>query len=357
MALNPELKKMVSAAKNKYSGGSGKTVKPKDGRNTYRILAPTSAQAPWVPASGQYWADLGVHWIKADKNGKPLVVVGDCDTVYQQPSPLNTAIEMAIASAMDEDSKELYNEWKAKKSVLLCAVDFSGNLDEVVPLELTGTTFGKVADLINVYDDAGKDITDPLTGVNIIITKTGKGLNTKYDVMVDPAPSKPLSADILTRTPDLHAFIAQNFFRGEEQKALNCIAQIAGIAVPALTGPSGPAGVRTPTAALASSAASVAGATVDNSAAIAAEAARKAAAEQAAAAQAAAAAAQAAPVEDPLAAKRAEILRRQQEAEAELAALSAEPAPAAAAATPAAGISSLPVSEQDAILAELDNLV
>ncbi|WP_326894479.1 hypothetical protein U8P73_35920 (plasmid) [Rhizobium beringeri] len=52
-----------------------------------------------------------------------------------------------------------------------------------------------------------------------------------------------------------------------------------------------------------------------------------------------------------------EILRRQQEAEAELAALSAEPAPAAAAATPAAGISSLPVSEQDAILAELDNLV
>ena len=348
MALSPELKKMVSGAKNKYSGGNGKTTKPKDGRNTYRILAPTSAQAPWVPASGQYWADLGVHWIKADKAGKPLAVVGDCDTVYQQPSVLNTAIEMAINSAMDEESKELYNEWKAKKSVLVNAIDRSQG-DEPIVLELTGTTFGKVMDLINVYDDAGKDITDPVSGVDIIITKTGKQLNTKYDVMVDPAPPKPISPDVLSRTVDLHAFIAQNFFRGEEQKALNCIAQIAGVAVPALSGPATAAGARTPTAALSSPAAAVAGATVASTAA----------APVQSAPAAAPVAETAAPAEDPaIAARRAEILRRQQEAEAELAALSQPAASAeAAAAAPAAGISSLPVSEQDAILAELDNLV
>ena len=342
MALSPELKKMVSGAKNKYSSNNQKTVKPKDGRNAYRVLAPTSAQASWVPPSGQYWADLGVHWIKADKNGKPLAVVGDCDTVYQQPSVLNTAIEMAINSAMDEESKELYNEWKAKKSVLLNVVDRSSGEDPVV-LELTGTTFGKVMDLINVYDDAGRDITDPMTGVDIIITKTGKGLNTKYEVMVDPAPPKPVSPDVLGRTTDLHEFIAQNYFRGEEQKALNCIAQIAGVAVPALTGPATAAGVRTPTAALSSPAAAVADAST-----------------------ASAPAAAAAPVEtaavsavDPaMEARKAEILRRQQEAAAELAALETPaPAPAAETAAPASGISSLPVSEQDAILAELDNLV
>ncbi|SOC90112.1 hypothetical protein SAMN05216358_0136 [Rhizobium sp. AN5] len=344
MALSPELKKMVSSAKNKYSSNNQKTVKPKDGRNAYRVLAPTSAQASWVPPSGQYWADLGVHWIKADKNGKPLAVVGDCDTVYQQPSVLNTAIEMAINSAMDEESKELYNEWKAKKSVLLNVVDRSSGEDPVV-LELTSTTFGKVMDLINVYDDAGKDITDPLSGVDIIITKTGKGLNTKYEVMVDPAPPKPVAPDVLGRTTDLHEFIAQNFFRGEEQKALNCIAQIAGVAVPALTGPATAAGVRTPTAALSSSAAAVADAST---------------ASAPAAAQTAAAPVEtaAAPVVDPaIEARKAEILRRQQEAAAELAALET-PAPAPAeTAAPASGISSLPVSEQDAILAELDNLV
>jgi hypothetical protein len=344
MALSPELKKMVSGAKNKYSSNNQKTVKPKDGRNAYRILAPTSAQASWVPASGQYWADLGVHWIKADKNGKPLAVVGDCDTVYQQPSVLNTAIEMAINSAMDEESKELYNEWKAKKSVLLNVIDRSSGEDPVV-LEVTGTTFGKIMDLINVYDDAGRDITDPVSGVDIIITKTGKALNTKYEVMVDPAPPKPVSPDILSRTTDLHEFIAQNYFRGEEQKALNCIAQIAGVAVPALTGPATAAGVRTPTAALSSTAAAVAGASV---------------APAAVATPVAAPAAQAAPAIDPaMEARKAEILRRQQEAAAELAALEAPatPAPAPEAAAPAAGISALPVSEQDAILAELDNLV
>lgn len=344
MALSPELKKMVSSAKNKYSSNNQKTVKPKDGRNAYRILAPTSAQASWVPASGQYWADLGVHWIKADKNGKPLAVVGDCDTVYQQPSVLNTAIEMAINSAMDEESKELYNEWKAKKSVLLNVIDRTAGDDPVV-LELTGTTFGKVMDLINVYDDAGRDITDPLSGVDIIITKTGKALNTKYEVMVDPAPPKPVSPDVLARTTDLHEFIAQNYFRGEEQKALNCIAQIAGVAVPALTGPATAAGVRTPTAALSSSAAAVADAAV-------------ASAPVATPVQATASVQTAAPAVDPaMEARKAEILRRQQEAAAELAALETPAAPAPEAAAPAAGISSLPVSEQDAILAELDNLV
>lgn len=346
MALSPELKKMVAGAKNKYSGNSGKTIKPKEGRNTYRILAPSPAQASWVPASGQYWADLGVHWIKADPNGKPLVVVGDCDTVYQQPSVLNTAIEMAISTAMDEDSKTLYSEWKAKKSVLLNVLDRSMGEDPQV-LEVSPTTFGKIMDLINIYDDAGQDITDPMTGVDIIITKTGKGLNTKYDVAVSPAPSTPVKPDVLTRAVDLHAFIAQNYFRGEEQKALNCIAQIAGVAVPALTGPATAAGARTPTAALSSSAASVAGASVAAAAPV--------------AAAPVATPVEAVPAEDPLAAKRAEILRRQQEAEAELAALSAAAAaPAAqpaAAAAPAAAASTLSSSEEDAILAELDNLV
>lgn len=347
MALSPELKKMVSGAKNKYSSNNQKTVKPKDGRNAYRVLAPTSAQASWVPPSGQYWADLGVHWIKADKNGKPLAVVGDCDTVYQQPSVLNTAIEMAINSAMDEESKELYNEWKAKKSVLLNVVDRSSGEDPVV-LELTGTTFGKVMDLINVYDDAGRDITDPMTGVDIIITKTGKGLNTKYEVMVDPAPPKPVSPDVLGRTTDLHEFIAQNYFRGEEQKALNCIAQIAGVAVPALTGPATAAGVRTPTAALSSPAAAVADASTASAPAAAQTAAAAAPVETAAVSA----------VDPAMEARKAEILRRQQEAAAELAALETPaPAPAAETAAPASGISSLPVSEQDAILAELDNLV
>ena len=229
--------------------------KPKEGRNVYRFLAPSSAQAPWVPASGQFWADLGVHWIKADKNGKPLAVVGDVDTVYQRPSEIAAAIEAAIQSAPDEESKELYTEWRARKSVLFNVVDRNNN-DDLVPLELTPTTAGKVFDLIEIYAAAGKDIFDPIEGVDIIITKTGKGLNTNYDVAVSPAVPKPLDPSILSKTIDLHEFIKQNFFRGEEQKALNYIGSIAGVAVPTLG--ASQIGTNTPTAALTSPAASVA---------------------------------------------------------------------------------------------------
>lgn len=369
MALNPALRKMVSSAKAKYAGNAGNAVKPKEGRNVYRILAPTPDQAPWVGENGQFWADLGVHWIKPGKNDKPVAVVGDCDTVYQQPSVINTAIEMAINAAYDEDSKKLFEEWKARKSVLINVID--REKDEAVVLELTPTTFGKVLDLITLYADAGQDITDPNEGADIVITRTGKGLNTNYDVAIAPvipsAPFKKVPVEMLTRSTDLHQFIATNFFRGEEQKALNFIASIAGVAVPRL---GGPAGAKTPTAALTSSAASVEGAKVEDDAAetaAAAEAARVAAAKKAAAAKAAAeaeaAAKASAPAEDPLAAKRAEILRRQQEAEAELAAMEAASAAAAApeldaaSAAPETGISALPASEQDAILAELDNLM
>lgn len=347
MALNPALRKMVSQSTAKYKGGGGNSIKPKEGRNTYRILAPTSAQAPWIGASGQFWADLGVHWIKADANGKPIAVVGDCDTVYQQPSAINTAIEMAVANAIDEDSKKLYEEWKARKSVLINVVDRSNDNEEV--LELTPTTFGKVLDLITLYDDAGQDITDQVNGADIIITRTGKGLNTNYDVAIAPnvpgQPFKVVKDEQLARAKDLPAFIAQNFFRGEEQKALNAIAQIAGIALPRLAGPS--AGARTPTPALTSASAAVDDAKV--------EPVKPAPVVAAAAAE---------PAVDPLAAKRAEILKRQQEAQAaaaaELEALEAASQPAAVetpAAPAAGGLSTLPASEQDAILAELDNLV
>lgn len=350
MALNPALRKMVSQAKAKYAGNAGNAVKPKEGRNTYRILAPTKEHASWVPESGQFWADLGVHWIKPALDGKPVAVIGDCDTVYQQPSVINTAIEMAINSAYDETSKKLYEEWKARKSVIVNVTD--RDKDEDVVLELTPTTWGKVLDLITLYADAGQDITDPNEGADIIITRTGKGLNTNYDVAIAPvipnAPFKKVPVEKLKSATDLHQFIASNFFRGEEQKALNFIAQIAGVAVPRLGGPTAAAaGVTTPTAALTSSAASVEDAKV----------------ETAPAPVAKSAPAEVAPAVDPLAAKRAEILKRQQEAEAELAAMEAAAAEAAkpemgtAAAAPETGISSLPASEQDAILAELDSLV
>lgn len=256
MALSPELRKLVSGASNKYSRSSGTRIKPKEGVNRYRILIPDRKHASWMPANGQFWADLGVHWIKASENDKPLVVIGCESTVFQRPSRIAPLIDQAIASAIDEESKQLYQSWKAKTSVLVNVLDRSkgsSNPDDPQILELTPTTWGAVMGIVQQYDDEGEDILDAENGMDIIITRTGKGLNTQYSVNVAPGKSQPVPDAALKNCHDLFAHIEKEFFRGEEEKAIAAIGQIAGINVPRLAGP-----VRgTPTAALTSAASEV----------------------------------------------------------------------------------------------------
>lgn len=340
MALNPQLRKMAGQVASKYKGNAENASKPKDGRNTYRLLWPTKAQAPWMTtdvASGvdMFWHDLGVHWIKAEENAKPSVVIGDCEVVYDKPSLINAAIDAAIASAYDEEAKKLYTGWKARRTVLLNVIDRSN--DQVVVLELTRTTFGKIMDLIQMYADNDQDITDAKTGMDIVITKSGRMLSTEYDVAVAPGVSKPVKPEVFSQLTDLKQFIEGNFFRGEEQKALNIISQIAGVAVPRLGAPT--PNVSTSTAALTSSAASVAPqpevAEVKTSVAT-------------------------PPQTSPEDARKAELMRKQQELAAQMAALDAEVAASPASSDPVSETDTseggLSNDESEAILAELDNL-
>ncbi|RWI35467.1 hypothetical protein [Mesorhizobium sp.] len=268
MALNPALQKLISNASNKYSRSSGNRIKPKEGVNRYRILAPTPAQAAWVKPDLQFWADCGVHWIKADENGKPLAVVGCESTVNQAPCPVCTAIDQAVASAIDEDSKKLYESWKVKLTVLVNVLDRSkgsSNPDDVQILELTPTTWGKVMSVIQQYGEEGEDILDLANGMDLSITRTGKGLNTEYSVNVAAGKSAPVKPEQIKGTHDLYAHIQKEFFRGDEPKALAAIAQISGVSMPRLTSAGG---ARTPTRALTSQAASVADSDVQEEAAL-----------------------------------------------------------------------------------------
>lgn len=269
MALSSAFRTLLSQSKSKYSSNNSKTIKPKDGRNIYRIVAPNEAIAPWAKG-GKFWADLALHWIKADKDGKPLAVVGCREVVYDEYSPVSAMIQAAIASAYDEDMKALYESWKARKSILVNVIDRSTNSDAVEILELTPTTFASIIEQIELYADSGVDILDPIEGLDIYITKTGKMLNTKYDISVAPQiPGKakvPITDAQLRSCNDLQKFIAENHFRGEEQKAMNLISQFSGVAQPNVAS----LGARTPTAAIASQGAVVEGAVATVTAAVAA---------------------------------------------------------------------------------------
>ncbi len=248
MALSPVLQKLVSQAANKYSRSSGSRIKPKEGVNRYRILVPD--------VNAQFWADLGVHWIKTELSdgAKPVAVVGCSDVVHQQPCAIDTAIDQAIASAIDEESKKLYESWRARKSVLLNVLDrskHSTDPDAVQILEVTTTTFGAIMGIVQQYAEEGEDILDAQNGMDISLTRSGKGLNTEYTVNVAPGQSKPVTKAHLQNANDLLDHINKEFFKGDDQKALNVISQTAQINVPRLA-------ARTPTAALTSKAAAVA---------------------------------------------------------------------------------------------------
>lgn len=361
MGISPALKQLMAQKANKYKTSGGNARKLKEGRTVLRVIAPKPGQVPWVKEEMEIFRDLGVHWIKPNENAKPMAVVGSSEICYGTVSPLSAAVDMAIASAYDEDTKKLFESWKARTSVLFNAVDRADGVDDL--WEVPKGVWGKIMDLWNLYAEQDFDIFDHDTGVDLVITRTGTGLNTKYDVQVMPMmPGKtfaPVPADVVARAKDPNEYIQTNFFRGEEPKALSAIAQLSGVVVPQLGAPT------TPTAALSSPAATVADAPV-NPATPSIDPAALAAAQAAQAAQKAAQQAQA----DQAAQTAAADAQRQREAlMAQLAALNAASAPVTPTTpvvvtptevTPPAAtvgattqMSDLPVSEQDDLLRQL----
>jgi len=250
--MSPALLALVKGAKNKYGRSEGKAIKPKEGKTTIRIL-PFQVEGG---EPGQFWFETGVHWIKTETNGKPVAVTGCHAVVYSTPCPVCAAIEAAKPSAVSDEDVKLIKDWNAKKGVLIQVLLRSGSdasEDNVQIMELTPTTFAQVMSIMEEYAEQ-QDITDIQTGMNLVIERSGKGLDTKYQVMTTPS-SKPVPKATMDKCIDLKAFVEKEFFRGEDVKALTAISNMTGISLTGITAP------RT-SALLTSSAARVAGSEV-----------------------------------------------------------------------------------------------
>lgn len=248
MALNPAMMALIKGAKAKHTrGGNNKTVKLKEGKTQVRILpSPLGEESP-------FWQDLGVHWIKAEKNGKPLAVVGCHDHTYDTPCPVCAAIDKAAKATSDDESLALVKDWKGKKSVLVNALirKFNGGAsesgNEPVILEMTSTTFGAMCGIIEEYAEEYGNVLDLKTGMDFVITRSGKGLDTEYTVM--PAPkNEPVPKGVMEKVTDLAEFVKNEYFEAsKETKGLNAIASVTGVTPTVstvtrtmLTGPSRP---------------------------------------------------------------------------------------------------------------------
>lgn len=224
MAMNQAMMDLINKGRNKYARNTSKVVKIKEGKTRVRILSN-------VTPGEQFWADQGVHWIKADENGKPLAVVGCHDTVFKRPCPVCAAAEQAILAATDDESLKLMKSWKSKGNILLNAIIRDGADASADPqiLELTTSTFEQV---LSIMEDWG-DITDLVEGMDIIIERKGKGMNdTKYTVGVAPiSPKFPkeVPAEVLEKCHNLIQYITREHFKDEDDKAIRAISNISGI--------------------------------------------------------------------------------------------------------------------------------
>lgn len=226
----------IKQQKAKYSRSVNKTVRPKEGKTRIRLFIAPSMSTDDHPFGER---DLGVHWIKTQVNGKPVAVIGCQEIVYDKPSLINPIIDQAARAAVDDETLAIVKEWKARKSVLINAIIRDGADASEKPqiLELTPTTWGNVLSILESYIEDGRaDVLDPKSGVDLIIQRTGKGFDTEYTVMVAPS-SKPIDPKIVNEAINLDDFIANEFFKGEEQKAINAMTSAVGLDTPTLAAP------------------------------------------------------------------------------------------------------------------------
>lgn len=234
MALSPAMQKLLKEGRNKYqSRGATKVVKIKEGKTRIRVIPGNQGGV-----EGKFWADLGVHWIKAEKNGKPMAVTGCHEKVHDKPCPVCNAVEKALLSAPDSDTESLYKEWRSRKTALLNAIhrDGADKSDVSQVTEVPATVIEQIFGVLQTYADDSIDAIDANEGVDFIIERRGKGFDTEYSVTVPPK-SVALTKAQLDSAADLYDFIEREHFRGEENKALSSITQITGVYVP----PTGPA--------------------------------------------------------------------------------------------------------------------
>jgi hypothetical protein len=229
------LMKLIAERKAQTAGQ--KTIKPADGRNTYRILP------SWRGAGGQFWHDFGQHFIK-DAAGVVKAVYVCAEKTFGRTCDVCSSLSHASVQAADAMVLKNINDAQATGRVLLNVLDLSGKpgVDPTKPqiLEVAPSVFNglkQVGGIIGLFGDwPGLLELDPANGaMNIVIEKSGTGKDTRYAVQVAPGATK-LDPTILSKLNNLDEYVSQENEAGKA-RALANIAAVTGVAPAALSGP------------------------------------------------------------------------------------------------------------------------
>lgn len=199
------------------------TLKPAAGKHTYRILP------SWRGGDDkQFWHDFSMHFIKTTESikagNKPAAVYICSSKTFDKPCEVCAAIEKMMAVSTDDDTTKQLKEAKSAQRYLMNVLHLTGDEPDKPQVMEVGTgVFEGVCNLIGEYGD----ITDLNEGIDLVITRSGTGLDTKYAVM-PAAKSKPVNKSVMSGVTNLDEFVAQENPQGET-KALTAVGAIAGI--------------------------------------------------------------------------------------------------------------------------------
>lgn len=211
------------------AGNRRKTIKPADGSSRYRILP------SWNGADKLFHRDFGQHYVK--NAAKEITAVYVCtEKTFGKPCSICDAISHGMRSATDDFTMDILKGSRSTGRTLLNVLHLdSKDPGEVHILELPATVFKQVIDIAYEYEEAGQSILDLNTGSDLVISRTGTGIGTKYTVM-RAAKSSPVSPSVLTKLHNLDEYVSQESSDGA-LRALNSVRAVTGLLpAPASTG-------------------------------------------------------------------------------------------------------------------------
>lgn len=207
------LKEMMMKKKAQIASSSGgeRTQALKAGRNVLRILP------SWKKGSDVFFHDYGLHYVPmGDKKQAYL-----CEfKTFERNCPLCDAIREGIINATNDKDKAMFKDASASGRILVNAIDVEKDPNTPFILNLPPSVFDKIMDIVieNCDEESGSAdfniVTDLKRGVEIIINKTGAGLNTEYSVQPSLKAGKPISPEVMKKIKDLDAFVQSELESG-----------------------------------------------------------------------------------------------------------------------------------------------
>lgn len=156
----------------KLGGGGFDFWKPKAGENTIRIL-------PGVGDMGEvFWAEIGTHYMKIGPNNYKTWVCPNFTA--DMLCPICEYVNELYATGQKSD-RELAQEIRVSKGWAMNVIDRKDE-EKGPQVYSAGVTVMRQIQALIGNDDYGDLIIDPDQGLDLIITRTGTGRQTSYDV-------------------------------------------------------------------------------------------------------------------------------------------------------------------------------